>query len=126
MENNKNFKVGDVVWIWERWSERPVSGIIEKIYSTDSKLLAELGGECGVARRFLDDLFQTKEDLLEFRKEKDKRLVLKYKDQINSIEDLIRFMYDETISTGACEYTDYCTRTAAREKAKELLGIELE
>ena len=67
--DSKNFKVGDKVWFWERWPERPVFGTIEKIYITGSKLWAELNYDNGrPAGRFFDYLFETKEDLLEFKK----------------------------------------------------------
>ena len=41
------------------------------------------------------------------------------------IESLIRFMFDNTISTGSCEYTDWEARQAVKERVKELLNIDL-
>ena len=46
------------------------------------------------------------------------------KNVCKTIEDLVQFMYDNTVSC-ADEYTDWNARRAARERAKELLDIDL-
>lgn len=47
-----------------------------------------------------------------------------YKQSIHTVEDLVKFMYENNVAY-AEEYTDYEAREAAKEKAQELLGIEL-
>lgn len=52
------------------------------------------------------------------QKAKDEELCNKYREQIQTIGDLIQFMYDNTVSC-AEEYTDWTARKIAKEKAAE-------
>lgn len=122
----KTFKVGDRVWFWEPWVNQSMSGVIARINIFEPNYAYIKRDEGGETTRYFNDLFPTEKKLLEFRKEKDDQLISQYKSEINNIEDLIKFMYDNVISTKGCGYTNYCARTAVREKAKELLNIELE
>ena len=67
--------------------------------------------------------FLTKEDLQEFKKQKEETLKENYRNQINSINDLVKFMYTHCVAA-AEEYTDWDARTVVEEKAKEF-GINL-
>lgn len=72
------------------------------------------------------DLYSTKEELLCAEKEKSRKRIEKFKEEIKDVKDLIQFMSDNVVSTGAEEYVDWNARTAVIERAKELLNIDLE
>ena len=57
-------------------------------------------------------------------KEEIQNRIKEYKSRINTVEDLVKFMFNENV-TDIGEYTNYEAQQAAIEKAKELLGIEL-
>ena len=46
----------------------------------------------------------------------------KFRSQINSVEDLVRFVFAHDVSN--CEFGESEARLVAKEKVKELLGIE--
>ena len=79
----------------------------------------------GVAVPFTGRCMLDKEELLEINKKEESTLIANYKSEILDIESLVRFMFDNTISTGSCEYTDWEARQAVKERAKELLNIDL-
>lgn len=70
------------------------------------------------------DCFLTEAECLNAKAEKDRACIDAYKTQINSTEDLIKFMYNNTV---ACceEYTNWNARKAAAEWALEHLNIKL-
>lgn len=73
----------------------------------------------------LRNLFATSEEVTRHIKEiHDERFNERLK-KIRTVEDLVRFMYDNTVSE-ADEYTDEDGRKIAAMKAKELLGIDLD
>lgn len=131
---NKNFKVGNKVWFWDFGVNQPYSGIITKI---DKSVKASTLETCYYAQlqlddcddhcsRYLEQLFPTKEALVEFKRNNCAKYVEEYKSRIKNVNDLINFMYDYPV----CADLGYCTgaaaRFAAKERAKELLGIDLE
>lgn len=69
------------------------------------------------------DCYATKQECIRAKQEADKAEVEAYKAQITDVRELVRFMYDNTVSC-AEEYTDWNARKAARERARELLGID--
>lgn len=71
----------------------------------------------------VDCVFRFQEDAKSVLYKRHYETVQSYKDQIKSVEDLVRFMYSHQVSLD--EYTDYQARLAASIRAKELLGIEL-
>lgn len=79
------------------------------------------GGTFGVK---LSDIFATEEELLTDSEKRFEESVSSMKASIRDVNDLVRFMYNHTIH-GAEEYTEEDARQAVRERAKELLGIEL-
>lgn len=129
----KNIKVGDKVWYYEHWSDMARSGVVKELKETTNNLpgkdpvpyamiLDDEGGTCG---RLLKDIYSTKQDLLIALKAEEDKKVAEIKEKIKNVDDLIRYMYN-TPTGGAEEYTNCFARRAVREKAKELLGIELE
>ena len=72
----------------------------------------------------LSDAFVFEEDAREYKRKKEEKMKNDYRNQIHSIQDLVRFMFEHTVSS-AEEYTDWTARAVAIEKAKEF-GITLD
>lgn len=126
----ENFKIGQKVWFLEHWSQMPKCATIvsfETIKPDKERTVAKLHWDDGGTNSMLvEDLYSTKEELLCAEKEKSRKRIEKFKEEIKDVKDLIQFMLDNVVSTGAEEYVDWDARTAAIERAKELLNIDLE
>ena len=70
--------------------------------------------------------YSTREAALAAQNAENERIRDGYRAQIQTVKDLIKFMYSNNVHNGAEEYTDWNARQVAREKAKELLGLELD
>ena len=70
------------------------------------------------------DVYISKNDAEQAYNTEIQNRIEEYKSRINTVEDLVKFMFNENV-THAEEYTNYEARQAAIEKAKELLSIEL-
>lgn len=80
----------------------------------------DFGGRCGAVPA---DIFLTQKECLDEIKNRSDRDIAKYMDQINSVSDLVQFMYTHAVAS--CEeYTNMNAREAARRKA-EAFGIHL-
>jgi len=131
-QSNRNLSVGDHVWFNQNWVG-PSAGTITAFKQTkaarrkESADYAEIhldnGGTTGT---LLTNIYTSKEALLEANKKASSKRIADYKAKIPDIEGLVRFMFDNTISAGAEEYTDWDARQAVSERAKELLGIDLD
>lgn len=97
------------------------SGRLLCIYPDDVVTIVDDGQ--GYIQLKTDCLFRFEEDAKSVLYKKHYETVHGYKDQIKSVEDLVRFMYSHPVSLHA--YTDYNARLAASVMAKELLGIDL-
>ena len=126
----ENFKIGQKVWFLEYWSQMPKCATIvsfETIKPDKERTVAKLHWDDGGTNSMLvEDLYSTKEELLCAEKEKSRKRIEKFKEEIKDVKDLIQFMLDNVVSTGAEEYVDWDARTAAIEREKELLNIDLE
>lgn len=130
----ENFKIGQKVWFLEYWSQMPKSATIvsfetiksDKVYTFERKVAKLHWDDGGTNSMLVEDLYSTKEELLCAEKEKSRKRIEKFKEEIKDVKDLIQFMLDNVVSTGAEEYVDWDARTAAIERAKELLNIDLE
>lgn len=125
------FKVGGKGYFEENWTENIIGGTITEIKHTEKDNLPYAvikieGTRYDTRECLLSKLSPTKEAALARKQAEDDALVQKYCDEIKTAEDLIRFMYDHNISTGACEYTSYQARKAAKLMAKQIMGINLE
>ena len=131
--NEKNFKVGDRVWYWDFMVDRPKSSIIVKIdkcirpLTNDLFLYAELKDvSYFCCTRYFDQLFSTKEEIISFARNKRSKYIEGYKSEIKDVNSLFKFMYNHQVCKNIERYTDIDARFAAKEKAKELLGIDLD
>lgn len=126
----RHFQIGDHVWFDQTWVGLTSGTItsIEEIENrrtgtkgTFARIHADNGGDSGAK---INRIWATKEEGMKAMKAESDAAVKKYKDSIKDVNDLVRFMYDNTVSS-AEEYTNWEARQAARERAKELLGIDL-
>lgn len=115
-----NFKIGDTVYFYYLDFIRVAT--IVKIKG-DFADLKWIDGGSNTMR--LTKLYHTYEECLNAKELKSKQTIENYKSQIKTIEDLVKFMYNNCVAC-AEEYTDWDARKAAAERAKELLDIDLE
>lgn len=129
-----DFKVGGNAYFIENWTDEIIGGEILEIKNTQPTernlkavpyLVIKIG-KSGKRDALAKNCYPTREAALKAQNAAIEATKAKYRAEIHSVEELVRFMYENTIASGACEYTDWEARTVAREKAKELLGIELE
>ena len=116
-----NAKIGQTIWFKERWSGMPTEAKITAVHDTHAETHLTHGGTMNV--RFAD-MFVNKNELIQAMQDKSNRNVADIKASIRTVEDLVCYMYDHVVAN-AEEYTDYDARRAVRERAKELLNIDL-
>ena len=135
MINLKDIKVGETtVWVQEHWSGAIESGTVTEILYTkpnerypepipyvNIKLNRPAIGSRDCS---LKDAFTSKEEIVAYLNQKTEKYKADIKAQIHSVTDLVKFMYDNTVSS-ADEYTDWDARSAVREIAKDMLDIDL-
>lgn len=68
----------------------------------------------------LDDVYANEKDY----EKKSRNIINNYKKSIKDVNDLVKFMYNNRVAVSE-EYTDWEARTAVKERAKELLNIDL-
>ena len=128
-----DFKVGDKVYF--SWHDKPYtvkSGII-----TEIKLLGDLtyimiqdSMTHGLYMVLLEEIYRTESEIKAVLKREFYDKVNEVKKDIHTLEDLLKFMYNNDLTdwSSACIngwQTDWAGRVAVRELAKELCGIEL-
>lgn len=120
-----DWKVGDTCYYQETWTQTICSGTIKEIANPGGVARVEGNKEHpGCIGCCFDRLFATKEEALATAKAESIALVKKYEDEMPDVAAVIRFAYDHNVST--CEeYTDWEARTAYRNRAKALLGLDL-
>lgn len=127
------FKVGDSAYFEECWSERIIGGKVIEVGMTKAtekhpseqfvKIQIE-GSRYDRRDQLSSKCYPSREAALAAQKAENERICDEYRAQIHTVKDLVRFMYDENVC--CCEeYTDWNARKVAREKAKELLNLEL-
>ena len=120
----KNPRVGQIAWFEEHWSGTPTKCKIETVSERTANIKALDGARGNYTNMPLDRLFTTKQELLDAMHDKSNKHVASIKASIQTVEDLVRYMYDHVVAN-AEEYTDYDARRAVRERARELLNIDL-
>ncbi|MBD5583899.1 MAG: hypothetical protein HDQ88_02370 [Clostridia bacterium] len=118
-----NWTVGDTCFYHEHWSDSIHKAIIVNI-AGDTAYLNDITVK-GNITQYLDCLFRTQSEANRALEAENNKQIEQYCARIHTVEDLVRFAFDETVST-AEEYTDMNARMAFAIKAKELLGIVLE
>ncbi len=128
------FKVNDSAYFIEPWTGNIIGGQVLEVKQTEAKpkhpsepyLVIQIEGTRYGKRDFLArKCYLTREAAESAQNAKSEKLRDKYCSQIQSIRDLVRFMYSHHVS--CCEeYTDWDARFVAKEKAKEFFGLELD
>ena len=72
----------------------------------------------------LRELYETEQQYYAAQYKKNKSIKAFYKHNINSVEDLVRFVYNHVMMKSS-NCTDYVALEVYEEKTKELLGINL-
>lgn len=115
-------KLGDVVWFDCGHIE---CGTIIELFDNNGKDFARI--RCKIVpcttNVLVEELYRTKSAVEQACRDKARRIEDLYKAQIHTVEDLIRFCFTHDVSE--CEYRDVQAYNIAREKARELLGIEI-
>lgn len=127
-----DFKVGDYVWGIQRgWCEGIINGEIKRFETIThnngkSAKLVYIRSDYAMLSDYVkeDDIYKSKSDAEKAYREEIQNRIKEYKSRINTVEDLVRFMFTENVAY-AEEYTDYEARQAVIERTKELLDIEL-
>lgn len=121
-------KIGESIFFIEKYSEEIKEGKITefstiKINNKSEGYVNVKVKNFGSTGVLFSYAFITIEDAKEFHKREKEEKLNTYRKQIHSIEDLVKFMYANTVSL-AEEYTDWNAREVVEEKAKEF-GINL-
>lgn len=127
-DNKKGFKIGDLVWFNMTYAG-PVVGTITGFKTrTDTCIeYAEIHLNMGgTTMAPVNELYTSSDELLKANEKKTAEEVARIKDHLPDVESLVRYMYNNAVSMDAQEYTDWIGRQAVQERAKELLGIDLD
>lgn len=120
----KNVSIGQKVWYQDVWSQAAECGSVVKVTEIDGVPIATVKWDIGFSDVLLDLLYDTREEVENVVREKENAEVLDIKSRIHNVNELVTYMYHAPLN--AEEYTDFATKRAVRELAKELLGLELE
>lgn len=128
------FKVGDKAYFEESWTENIIGGEVVEVGMTEAtekhpseqfvKIKIE-GSRYEKRNQLSSKCYPSREAALAAQKSENEAICNKYRESIQSVKDLVKFMYDNNVCNGACEYTDWNARQVAREKAAELLDLDL-
>ena len=124
-----NFKVGDKVYFV--WYDKPYtvkSGIITEIkYLGDrTYIMVQDSMTHGLYMVLLEEIYRTESEIKAVLKREFHAKVNEVKKDIHTLEDLLKFMYNNDLTID--EDDGHCVqeeRVAVRELAKEICGIEL-
>lgn len=117
----ENFKVGQVVWFQNIWSNMIENGTVVEIEDN----IATIETEFGNTGKKITDIYPSKDEAIKHINRKQSDRIDKIASKITNVEQLVKFMFDNNISH--CEeYTDWTARKAVIKKAKELLNLNLE
>lgn len=129
-----NFNINDNAYFIENWTDNVIGGKVLDVrltratdqYPSEPYLVIKIeGSRYDKREQLVSKCYPMREAALAARDSKNEETKNKYREQIQTPEDLVRFMYDYTVSC-AEEYTDWEARAVAAEKAKEFFGLELD
>ena len=121
---DKSF-VGKEVWFKSTWVDIN-SGIVMD-WKTGEDEYAKVAGTrdtYGTQWVKAENCFKSKRVLLDSLKSHKDEKINTILSQLSTVEDLVRYMYNHTVSC-AEEYTDWEAREAVAIAAKKLLGVDL-
>ena len=125
------FKPAKQVYFYDKMLDIVLSGkmaAIDNTYDEQCFLLLNVrtinGDFMGSRTVRASKLFDTYDECVDNKNAYNQAIIEAYKNQINSVEDLVRFLYKHPCN-GAEEYTEWHAAEAAKQKALELLNIVL-
>lgn len=122
--------IGTEVWFRDSWS--PVnSGILEYVSKDPDDVWAriKIPGAGTTDCILVEDIYHTKEDLMEANADRSQAEVDEYCSKIRTVGDLVKFCCDNMVcrySLDDIDLTDWEARKAARIMAKKLLDVEID
>ena len=131
MLDEKTIKAGQKVWCVDAFGNIHNAITNETMVSQRGKkqityvMMSSVDGYRSSQGFPIDACYSSREALLESEKAKADRNVRLYCEEIQSVNDLVEFMFNNPVAP-AEEYTDYDARKAAAIRAEELLGLKLE
>lgn len=121
MKNSNRYKIGDKVWWFDPWGTLRW-GII---YDMDDHIAAihENGrkGSCTGSR--LDNCWPSEDECRKAEAQRSELQTAEYRESITSVEDLVKFLFEHDVNG---EDPNYDAQRAAKERAKELLNLDIE
>lgn len=116
----KNIEVGSAVWVMASPHDPTFAIVIEK-WPDHVRVHVPYHGDRDYD---LDQVFNTEEECLAFDKGQSEAVIFACKQQIRTVNDLVRVMFSQNIAY--CDvHAHWEEIEAARQRAEELLGIEL-
>ncbi len=119
-------KIGTEVWYKSTWCDVN-SGVITGFHNKhpDYVTIKGIRDTYGTQNCLISNCYSTKQALLDALHNESQNNIASICNEIKTVEDLIRYMYNHTVSC-AEEYTNWDARKAVSIRANELLGIQLE
>lgn len=126
-------KVGnEVYFVWDGEPYTVKSGIITEIKCLGDLTYIKIQDSIthGIYRVLLEEIYRTESEIKAVLKREFYGKVNEVKKDIHSLEDLLKFMYNNDLTDWSSKsingwQTDWVGHVAVRELAKEICGIEL-
>ena len=125
MAQKTNLEIGAEVW-YESWDSMCSGRVVEFDDEKHPGRVKVEGTRSDNGTQWVkkDDCYASEEDLADAIQEKSDKRVNEFLEQIKNVDDLVQFMFDNTVSM-AEEYTDLDARKAAQIAADNLLNQDL-
>ena len=128
INDNRKFKDNEIVYVNTTYNTAEQCRIlfVQKVFETNELVYALRSLNNFVTFTAAEEcIFKTKEDAVKSYEESTSKLVKKYKDEIKTLEDLVKFPLSHCIYGGG-KYMDKGAREAYKIKAKEITGIDID
>ena len=122
-----NWKPGDTCYFYERWAGKIATATIESVQDSEWVRIRGVSFRCGLERP-MNRLFRTKEAAEKSFCGTQRRIIDELKSEIATVDDLVRFGYTRLywhLTHNNQDIPDVEAQLAYKERAKELLGLEL-
>lgn len=120
IKNPNKYKVNDKVWWFDAYDTLR-NGVIYEIRDTHA-LIYEDGKKGLKTGAKLSDCWPTKDECLAAENHRSALQRVAYKESIKNVSDLVKFLFKHDVHS---EFRDYDAAAAAKERAKELLNLDI-
>lgn len=128
MNDNRKFKDNEIVYVntTHNIAEQCRILFVQKVFETNELVyILDPLNNFDTFTATEECIFKTKEDAVKYYEETTNKYVKKYKDEIKTLEDLVKFPLSHRIYGGG-RYMDKGAREAYKIKAKEITGIDID